>query len=1648
MFAPSSTTPPEYYEVLRAQSFASDVLGVSQGSQKTEPALNSAEVGSESVSKPRFSRTGIVSAVSRDYKQQLSLFMCELILDGCSISMFKVSGKGKKLHREGTLLAADAYDEPPTIASGVSIVLQAVDDTGNSVQKVETFSVSEGDQLAWLRILNSVLYIDDAWKHPLQSAALTLNRVVGVGAFGEVYAATHGSREVAVKVLRGNSADSVVQMDFAHEAGILCRLQNPNVLEFVGVATLDPDDVAAVAPADDGSFNPLQPAAAMAAMMNTDSSAQAGTLYGIVVEFCGGGTLDGLITKHAAAHTSLDTTTFYRIALGIARGCEYIHALGIIHRDIKPENIVLTRSVKYILEEEFRNATFLKIVDFGQAALAHIDSSIQAIDDDGTEASEMTIKTRGTVFYRAPEVIGFDTINSTFAKTDMALYSAKADIYSASLVMWECWTRERPFTDARFHRAHNIIIEKAVARGERPEIPDDCPPFLHALLSRGWCQIPNLRLPASAMLDVLLREEESHREGHTVLLHPQEALLKHVDAPAAIVTVASQHAWQFLPGSCRDEMLHVLEKFYADDTVVCAVDSHVQQSLIQRVRELVEHQDVLWPATDPSQQVGATRMPLLALGLVTRSLVQDAKEDLILSEHVNLEGYANSAFTLLMKLVLRMCRAAGPAVEASQYVMNILSHLAAMAIPQACGIADLVRIASTSFGMLLHRYDVWCREVEDVTVNSVSGQRSGGIDWMEVVEQWARYFMTTTFHYKEYAVSDVKRKVFSCLVASQVFPKLCATANALLSPDRIKPHATFASSGIRNTDAETISAVTQWAATPALYCTVVFGGLISRQNNVSTDSFTPILLSWLKRYPLDTTLRAEYTQFLQPYDAPEDVASFVGAMLFCIKQHISCAPIIVQQRFEDVFAAGTLTALLAWLVKFKECLDIGLVKRTITIIEVLLCDNVQLLSAQHCTAADAKALLNIVEYFLTKCRLSSVDEASTLFEICYTCLHIPLHICRHTAMPQVRAAFVCFVPLICTALLPVVNMSSSLQSRISDLVVSGRNFVKRLFLDSWLHGKLCEQQILDVIIHEAVTLVDSMAIEEACKLIQVIASAITSPTRDKSFGDEVRQSKQFTQLLSAAFSLPSRAQALNFSGGDVNDVLLLLPLCFRTAAVPLDDYLRFAPNVLGTMIAVAEHTTDTPRASVDSSMQACLMKSAKIHAACSAGYHLISMLTKWILGTTTQNDAMPTTEHRQQLLQHLCADELEVPDVCVTMDVLRSLYCDVAIVPDDAWEEVIDTIELMWACQEVVLHRSANTMLQMAEVAVDLLYRQDFMRVSVGLAHNNSILCIARMFHSIIQWGHSDALCNMAHEGKPWLQCLGQWCWRLKQDAIAQDFLAIAVQIVGGLAQQRSSLLLLFDRSQLKQATNIFARDKEVIKTSGIILKAAQGFCSDRDLLKKCGDDLKQFAAHVQHMETEVAKAKKPTGRSGSTANIIPWTHPFEKWTQVFDFIISYISEHPTAKYSDIMLALEDAVGSDTVERERYRIPMLLKQHGKIHQDAPSGSGHVAGIWVMKSRKLRVGWSTPRKRWIVLQDNEIRYFSEDVDTTTTKGADSDTDLKGSIPLIKGMSVTLDGSIITFGSHGKMKACRLEFQGHLDAAIWLTKIQQLVDHSSA
>ncbi|RLN25127.1 G-type lectin S-receptor-like serine/threonine-protein kinase [Panicum miliaceum] len=109
-------------------------------------------------------------------------------------------------------------------------------------------------------------------------------------------------------------------------------------------------------------------------------------------------------------HGVLSWETRYQIALGIARGLDYLHEKCrdcIIHCDIKPENI--------LLDEAF----VPKVADFGLAKLM------------GRDFSRVLTTMRGTVGYLAPEWIAGTAITT------------KADVFSYGMMLFEIvsWRR-------------------------------------------------------------------------------------------------------------------------------------------------------------------------------------------------------------------------------------------------------------------------------------------------------------------------------------------------------------------------------------------------------------------------------------------------------------------------------------------------------------------------------------------------------------------------------------------------------------------------------------------------------------------------------------------------------------------------------------------------------------------------------------------------------------------------------------------------------------------------------------------------------------------------------------------------------------------------------------------------------------------------------------------------------------------------------------------------------------------------------------------------------------------------------------------------------------------------------------------------------
>uniref|UniRef100_M4DRD1 Uncharacterized protein n=2 Tax=Brassica campestris TaxID=3711 RepID=M4DRD1_BRACM len=187
--------------------------------------------------------------------------------------------------------------------------------------------------------------------------------VVGRGGFGIVYRGTlPDGRMVAVKVLKDSKGNGE---DFTNEVASMSQTSHHNIVSLLGFCS--------------------------------ERSKRA-----IIYEFLGNGSLDKFI-----AGNTLDWTALYQIALGVARGLEYLHhgcKTRIVHFDIKPQNV--------LLDENFCP----KVSDFGLAKLCEKKESALSLLD-----------TRGTVGYIAPEMI-----SRVYGSV-----SHKSDVYSYGMLVLE-----------------------------------------------------------------------------------------------------------------------------------------------------------------------------------------------------------------------------------------------------------------------------------------------------------------------------------------------------------------------------------------------------------------------------------------------------------------------------------------------------------------------------------------------------------------------------------------------------------------------------------------------------------------------------------------------------------------------------------------------------------------------------------------------------------------------------------------------------------------------------------------------------------------------------------------------------------------------------------------------------------------------------------------------------------------------------------------------------------------------------------------------------------------------------------------------------------------------------------------------------------
>ncbi|XP_009589471.1 LEAF RUST 10 DISEASE-RESISTANCEUS RECEPTOR-LIKE PROTEIN KINASE-like 2.4 [Nicotiana tomentosiformis] len=191
------------------------------------------------------------------------------------------------------------------------------------------------------------------------------NDKLGEGGYGGVYKGILANgRVVAVKILKATKGDGE---EFINEVASISQTSHVNVVSLLGYCL-------------DGSKRAL------------------------IYDFMPNGSLEKYIYGNGS-HLGLQR--LYQIAVGIAKGLEYLHRgcnTRILHFDIKPHNI--------LLDEEFCP----KISDFGLAKLCTRKESIVSM-----------LGARGTIGYIAPEVI-----SRSFGGV-----SHKSDVYSYGMMVLE-----------------------------------------------------------------------------------------------------------------------------------------------------------------------------------------------------------------------------------------------------------------------------------------------------------------------------------------------------------------------------------------------------------------------------------------------------------------------------------------------------------------------------------------------------------------------------------------------------------------------------------------------------------------------------------------------------------------------------------------------------------------------------------------------------------------------------------------------------------------------------------------------------------------------------------------------------------------------------------------------------------------------------------------------------------------------------------------------------------------------------------------------------------------------------------------------------------------------------------------------------------
>ncbi|CAM9164639.1 unnamed protein product, partial [Hapterophycus canaliculatus] len=186
----------------------------------------------------------------------------------------------------------------------------------------------------------------------------------------------------------------------------------------------------------------------------------------LVMELLVGGDLLALLRKSTEL---LPEEQSRRIIRDICTGMAFLHSKNTVHGDLKSANVLLDGDGR------------AKIADFGTSKCSHYANSTCL----ATYTTKPSQSTQMSIAWSAPEVL--DAEGCTY----------KSDVYSFGIVVWEVFSRERPWAN----KTRPTEILTAVLRGSRPSFRADAPADIVDIAKACWSGEPNKRTTFRAILD-------------------------------------------------------------------------------------------------------------------------------------------------------------------------------------------------------------------------------------------------------------------------------------------------------------------------------------------------------------------------------------------------------------------------------------------------------------------------------------------------------------------------------------------------------------------------------------------------------------------------------------------------------------------------------------------------------------------------------------------------------------------------------------------------------------------------------------------------------------------------------------------------------------------------------------------------------------------------------------------------------------------------------------------------------------------------------------------------------------------------------------------------------------------------------------------